>query len=65
MLDDKQMEQLLFVVLLPLGGAVVLDRLCPLHFQDMIFDDEISDLILLSMQKHHFYVEDYLSVDVW
>ena len=64
MLDDKQMEQLLFVVLLPLGGAVVLDRLCPLHFRDMIFDDEISDLILLSMQIHHFYVADYPSVDV-
>ena len=64
MLDDKQMEQLLFVELLPLGGAVELDRLCPLHFRDMIFDDEISDLILLSMQIHHFSVEDYLSVDV-
>ena len=64
MLDDKQMpmdEQQLFVELLPLGGAVVLDTQCPLHFRDMIF---VSDLILRSRQKHHFYVAGYQLVGV-
>ena len=63
MLDDKQTEQLLFVVLLPLGVAAVLDRQCLLHFRDMIFV-EISDLILRSRPKHHFYVAGYQSVGV-
>ena len=63
MLDDKQTEQLLFVVLLPLGVAAVLDRQCLLHFRDMIFV-EISDLILRSRPKHHFYVAGYQFVGV-
>ena len=62
-LDDKRKEPLLFVELLPLGVAAVLDMQCLLHFRDMIFD-EILDLILRSRQKHHFYVAGYQSVGV-
>ena len=64
MLDDKRKEPLLFVELLPLGVAAVLDMQCLLHFQDMTFD-EISDLILQSTQKHHSYVAGYRLVGVW